>query len=64
MLQEAQNWAKTPANIKDPAVIKTTLYDLIEAVNETVKPNGDQFVTEIAMDMLIAGHAKFLNTCH
>lgn len=59
MLQEAQNLTKDPLMHEDHDRIQTTLYDLIEAVNETVKPNGDRFVTEIVMDLLEAGHAKF-----
>ena len=35
-----------------PLIIQTTLYDLIEAVNESVKPQDDQFVAEIIMDLL------------
>ena len=61
MLQEAQSYAKGPSISEDHTIIQTTLYDLIEAVNETVKPNDDRFVTEIVMDMLNAGHAKFEN---
>ena len=64
MLQEAQSFAKGPSISGDHTIIQTTLYDLIEAVNETVKPNNDRFVTEIVMDMLIDGHAKFENTYH
>jgi len=55
----------TPPPISENhTMIKSTLYDLIEAVNETVKPNDDQFVTEIVLDLLITGHAKFQNTYH
>ena len=64
MLQEAQNFTKEPLMHEGHTRIQTTLYDLIEAVNETVKPNDDQFVTEIVMDLLITGHAKFQDTYH
>ena len=64
MLQEAQNFAKGPLMHEDHTRIQTTLYDLIEAVNETVKPNDDRFVTEVVMDLLIAGHAEFQNVYH
>lgn len=64
MLQEAQSFAKAPSISKDHTIIQTNLYDLIEAVNETVKPNDDLFVTDIVMDLLITGHAKFQNAYH
>lgn len=64
MLQEAQSFAKAPSISEYHTIIQTTLYDLIEAVNETVKPSDDQFVTEIVMDLLNAGHAKFQNAYH
>jgi hypothetical protein len=61
MLREAQSLTQAPSISEDHTIIQTTLYDLIEAVNETVKPNDDRFVTEVVMDLLIAGHAKFEN---
>jgi len=64
MLQESQNHNGVPSISEDPAIIQTTLYDLIEAINETVEPNDDRFVTEIVVDLLTAGHAKFENTYH
>ena len=64
MLQGAQSFAKGPSISEDHTMIQTTLYDLIEAVNETVKPNDDPFVTEIVMDLLTTGHAKFQNSYH
>jgi hypothetical protein len=64
MLQEAKRFAKASSMSEDHTIIRTNLYDLIEAVNETIKPIDDQFVTEIVMDLLITGHAKFQNTYH
>jgi hypothetical protein len=64
MLQEAQNFTKGSLMHEDHTRIQTTLYDLIEAVNETVKPNDDRFVTEIVVDLLNVGHAKFQNAYH
>ena len=64
MSQEAQSYAKAPSISEDHTRIQTTLYDLIEAVNETVKPNEDRFVTEAVMDLLIAGNAEFQNAYH
>jgi len=64
MLQETQSFAKGLSISEDHTIIQTTLYDLIEAVNETVKPDDDLFAIEIIMDMLNAGHAKFENAYH
>ena len=62
MLQEAQNLTKDPLMHEDHDRIQTTLYDLIEAVNEIVKPNDDRLVTAVVMDMLNSGHANFQTT--
>ncbi len=64
MLQKAQCFSKPQSISVNHTKIQTTLYDLIEAVNETVKPNEDRFVTEAVMDLLIAGNAEFQNTYH
>ena len=64
MLQEAPSLTKAPSISENNTFIQTTLYDLIEAVNETVKPNDDRFVTEIVVDLLNVGHAKFQNAYH
>ncbi len=62
MLQEAQRGVRAQEISVDDIIIKTTLYDLVEAVSETVNSNDDHFISGIAMDMLIAGNAKYLNT--
>ncbi len=59
MLQEAQRFVKAPPISEIDTIIQTTLYDLIEAVNETVELDDDRFVTEIVLDLLIAGHAEY-----
>lgn len=64
MLIEAQSFAKGPSISEDNTIIQTTLYDLIEAVNETVEPDDNLVVTEIVMYILNAGHAKFENAYH
>ena len=64
MLQEAQNLTKDPLMHEDHDRIQTTLYDLIEAVNEIVKPNDNRLVTAVVMDMLNSGHANFQTTYH
>jgi hypothetical protein len=56
MLLDAQNHIEEPLVHEDHNRIQTTLYDLIEAVNETVETNDDRIVTEVVMDLLIAGH--------
>jgi hypothetical protein len=61
MLQEAQRRTKAPFISEKNTMIQTTLYDLIEMVNETVKPGEDQLVAEIVMDLLYFCHAKFRN---
>ena len=64
MLQEARSLTEAPSISENNTLIQTTFYDLIEAVNETVKPEEDQLVAEIVMDLLNSGHAKFQNTYH
>ncbi len=63
MLQKAQGFANAPSYSEDHTIIQTSLYDLVEAVNTTVNLNDDQFVVEIAMDLLNVCHAKFQNAC-
>ena len=62
-IEDKQGYAKALSITEDHTIIQTTLYDLIEAVNETVKPDDDLFVTGIVMDMLNADHVKFQNSC-
>lgn len=59
MLQEAQGFAKAPSISEDHTIIQTTLYNLIEAVNETVKSEEHQLVAEIVMDLLNSGHTTW-----
>ena len=58
MLQLAQNEKKSPRTIGVCNTIQTTLYDLIEAVNETVFPVNDRLVAEVVVDILESGHAR------
>lgn len=44
--------------------VQTTLYDLIETVNETVKLEETQLANEIVMDLLDSCHARFQNTSY
>ena len=41
--------------------INSTLYELIEAINEEVKPEDDKLVSEIVSDLYNRGVMKFLN---
>ena len=40
------------------ATINTTLYDLIEVINEEVKPSNDRLVTAIISDLYYRGIIK------
>ena len=42
--------------------INSTLYELIEAINEEVKPENDKLVSEIVSDLYERGVMNFLNT--
>lgn len=64
MLQEAPNLTREPLMHEDHNRIQTTLYDLIEVVNEIVKPDDDRLATEVVMDMLNSGHVNFKTTYH
>jgi hypothetical protein len=64
MLQETQSLKKAPSTSEHKVIIQTTLYDLIEAVNQTVKSEETQLVAEIVMDLLNSGHAKLQNRYH
>ena len=64
MYQEAQNITDVPSIYENNVFIQTTLYDLIETVNETVNLDDDQLVAEIVMDLLNSCYAKFQNTYH
>ena len=64
MLQIPQGFDKGPSIDEDYPVIQTTLYDLVEAVNESVKPDDDQFVAQVVVDLLKAGRAQYENTYH
>jgi len=61
MYPESQSLENAPSIPEAHTTIQTTLYDLIEAVNETVITDDEPFVTEIVTDMLIVGHAEYQN---
>lgn len=64
MLQEAPSLTTALSISSNNTLFQTTLYDLIEAVNENVKPEEDQLVAQIVMDLLNSSNAKLQNTCH
>ena len=41
-------------------VVYTTLYDLIAALNDAVEPGDEAHVTPMVVDLLRAGHARWL----
>jgi hypothetical protein len=41
--------------------IKTSLYELIEAISEEVKPGEDELVAETVLHLFETGQAKFIN---
>jgi hypothetical protein len=45
---------------KEPVIIKTTLYDLIEAIHSEVGPEEEALVIATVMDLLKSGRVRFL----
>jgi hypothetical protein len=41
--------------------MRTTLYELIEAINEQVQPEEDRLVAGIVLHMLATGQIKFIH---
>jgi len=41
--------------------VKTTLYELIGAINDAVQPGEDWLVVETVLDLFDTGQAKFLS---
>lgn len=44
------------------SAIRTTLYELIEAIGEEVPPGEERLVVDIVLHMLITGQIKFIVT--
>ncbi len=40
--------------------VRTTLYELIEAIGKEVEPGEDRLVTETVLDLVDTGQVKFL----
>jgi hypothetical protein len=45
--------------MKQRSTVRTTLYELIEAINEQVPPEEDGLVPGIVLHMLVTGQVKF-----
>ncbi|MBW1692109.1 MAG: hypothetical protein JRG73_19215 [Deltaproteobacteria bacterium] len=48
---------------KPAILIKTTLYELIETINEEVHPGEDSLVTEVVVHLLDSEKIKYIGTC-
>lgn len=44
------------------STIQTTLYELIEALNEELEPEEDWLVTEVILDFLFKGQIRSLSS--
>jgi hypothetical protein len=44
----------------EPALVMTTLYDLIEAMQDEASPEADDFVVTAVMELLRTGRIAFL----
>ena len=40
--------------------IRTTLYDLIEAVQDEVEPNEERMIADVVMHLLATGQVRFI----
>ena len=58
MKHNGQNLKKDESIRQIHTPIKTTLYDLIEAVSGTVNPENNQLVSKIVLDLLNTGRSN------
>ncbi len=56
----AKNLYTTESTHPGLTTIKTTLYDLIEAIDEEMDPGEEWMVATTVLQLLDTGHAKFL----
>lgn len=56
----AQNFKTAESGCPRLTAIETTLYELIEAVEEEVQPGEDRLIEEAVLHLLDTGQAKFL----
>jgi hypothetical protein len=61
MEQLAEMWMTSELAEPEVTAIETTLYDLVEAINEEVGPEEDHLVSEIVLDLLDRGRIRFLD---
>jgi len=54
--------ATTPVTSSDSTCIRTTLYDLIAALNADVDPEDDALVTAAVVHLINANHARFVGS--
>jgi hypothetical protein len=47
--------------MKPESTVRTTLYELIQAINEQVPPEEDGLVAGIVLHMLASGQIKFIH---
>jgi hypothetical protein len=52
---------KGGGRMKPRSTMRTTLYELIEAINEQVQPEEDRLVAGIVLHMLATGQIKFIH---
>jgi hypothetical protein len=45
---------------KDTVIIRTTLYDLIEAINSEVSPDEEELVVATVLHLLRSGRIRFV----
>jgi len=55
----AQNFHTTEATLPRVTTIKTTLYELIEAIDEEVEPGEEWLVAKTVLHLLNTGQAIF-----
>jgi len=61
MEQVAYDYSQHETEHKDKIVTKTTLYDLIKAINDDLPEEEDHVVTEIILDLLDKERIRLLN---
>jgi hypothetical protein len=57
MQQMEQNFGTMQSDYLESAVIKTTLYEIVEAVNEEICPNEEPWIPLIVSHMLDSGRS-------
>ena len=55
----AQSFCAAEAEHSGSLTIETTLYELIEAINEQVQPGEDRLVIEAVLDLIETGQITF-----